>query len=185
MYRTKRGDGFYAYVQAVRNREDTGIARWLVCCIDKYKSNSYQMYYLIYISTAEKGVGEGEMHDILTASVKNNERNDLSGLLVYNDGAFIQMLEGKKEEVTSTFDKIKADKRHFEVKVLSQGASDKRYFPNWRMALEVTHEKTFRELEAFENLEEANDFLDGITDNQSGIRLLKYFYESIGAKKYN
>ncbi len=141
------------------------------------------MYYLIYISAAKLGVDEVEMHEILTESVRNNELHELTGLLVYNDGMFIQMLEGGRTSVELIYEKIKKDVRHFDVRTLSDGNSTKRHFPNWRMALGVTHEKTFRQLEAFENLEEASDFLQGIPDDHIGIRLLRYFYESEIKKK--
>ena len=96
---------------------------------------------------------------------------------------FIQMLEGEKIAVETTYEKIKKDTRHFDVRTLSNGNSTKRYFPNWCMALEVTHEKTFRQLDAFENLKEASDFLQGIPDDHIRIRLLRYFYETVGKKK--
>lgn len=141
------------------------------------------MYYLIYISAAESGVGEVEMHDILTEAIRNNETYNVTGLLVYDDGIFIQMLEGEKADVEFIYEKIKTDEGHFDVRILSKGPSIRRYFPDWRMALEVTHEKTFRQLNAFENLTEASDFLQGLTDDHIGIRLLRYFYESVGKAK--
>lgn len=141
------------------------------------------MYYLIYTSAAEPGVREIEMHDILTEAIRNNELRNLTGLLVYDDGMFIQMLEGEKEDVEFIFEKIKKDERHFDVRTLSSGLSQMRHFPDWRMALEVTHEKTFRQLEAYEGLNEASDFLQGITEDHIGIRLLRYFYESVGKDK--
>lgn len=141
------------------------------------------MYYLIYISAAKAGVGEVEMHDILTEAILNNELHNLTGLLVYNDAMFIQMLEGEKKDVEFIYEKIKKDERHFDVRILSSGPSVQRYFPHWRMALEVTLEKTFRQLEAFESLNEASNFLEGIPDDHIGIRLLRYFYESVGKEK--
>ena len=141
------------------------------------------MYYLIYISAAKPGVDEVEMHEILTVAVKNNEAHDVTGLLVYHDGMFIQMLEGEKQDVELIFEKIQKDERHFDIRTLSKGTSEKRHFPNWRMALEVTHEKTFRQLEAFEGLKEGSDFLDGLEDNQIGIRLLRYFYTSVEGER--
>ncbi len=136
------------------------------------------MYYLIYISTAIDGVDEEELHDILEKSVRNNELHGITGLLIFNSGMFIQMLEGNREAVHMIYDKIKADDRHTKISTLMNGESDKRFFPNWRMALKVTFEKTFRQMEAYESLGEGSDFLNGIKDEHVGIRLLRYFYES-------
>ena len=41
------------------------------------------MYFLIYNSTVADGVGEVDLHDILTTSVERNEKLDVTGLLVY------------------------------------------------------------------------------------------------------
>lgn len=135
------------------------------------------MFYLIYTSTILDHTSEVELYDILESSIRNNTEKDITGLLIYNDGMFIQMLEGGREEVNSIYRKILDDKRHYNITTLLSGETSKRHFPHWRMALEVTHEKTFRQLEAFESLQEANDFLEGMHDDDASIRLLRYFYK--------
>ena len=43
------------------------------------------------------------------------------------------MLEGSKEKVLKTFEKISVDDRHVEVEVLIQRTARNRLFPNWAM----------------------------------------------------
>lgn len=135
------------------------------------------MYFLVYSSTVADDVGEVELHDILTVAVKRNEELDVTGLLILNDGTFIQLLEGDADNVHEIYDSIKKDDRHFKVTTLYKGETDKRYFPDWRMAFEATLEKTFRQMKEYENLEEASDFLKNADYSHQGLRLLRYFYE--------
>lgn len=65
----------------------------------------------------------------------NNPSLDITGMLVYNGGNFIQALEGPKESVTQLFEKISKDERHRNVLVLLSGGIDKREFPDWAMKI--------------------------------------------------
>ena len=134
------------------------------------------MYYLIYTSTAEPEVDEVELYDILNRSVKNNKELDITGMLVYHDGSFIQLLEGDRERVHSIYRKIKNDARHRNVIKLSSGEHEDRCFPNWSMALEVVHEKTFSEISAFRSLDSSDLFFDELNQNHVGLKLIRYFY---------
>lgn len=135
------------------------------------------MYYLIYTSNALPTTGETEQYDILTKSVKNNTELDLTGLLIYHNGTFIQMLEGPRDNVHKIYETIKKDERHDQVQTLISGTVEKRQFPDWRMALEVTHKRTFAEVDAYQSFLDSSQFLEGIQHDHIGVRLLKYFYE--------
>ena len=49
---------------------------------------------LVYVSNAKYGLGDRDMESILAASRRNNRALDVTGLLIYADGVFIQVLEG-------------------------------------------------------------------------------------------
>ena len=134
------------------------------------------MYYLVYSSTAQEGLNEVELHEILSASARNNEPLDITGMLLFHKNTFIQMLEGPKENVLDLFNKIKKDGRHHGVLTLYEGETDHRFFPHWRMAFEAVMEKTFREMTEYENLNEASDFLEASQDEHQGLKVLRYFY---------
>ena len=135
------------------------------------------MYYLIYTSTARSETDEVELYDILTTSVKKNEKFNITGLLIYHEGSFIQMLEGDQENVDDIYDSIKVDNRHHNVIKLISGQSEKRYFPDWSMALKVTHKKTFLEIKSYKSIIDSSKFLQGIQNDHIGLQLLRFFYE--------
>ena len=51
------------------------------------------MRRIIYLSTSSVILPEDEVQDILKISRANNTRDGVSGLLVYHDGSFFQVLE--------------------------------------------------------------------------------------------
>lgn len=97
-------------------------------------------------------------------------------LILYND-TFIQMLEGEEEDVLNTYERIAKDDRHDSVLKLFEGYTDKRHFPDWKMALEVVDEDYFREIDAYESLSEGDKFLQNVDDDHIGLKMLRFFYE--------
>ncbi len=135
------------------------------------------MYYLIYSSKESESTTELELKQIMEQSEKNNKRQNITGLLIYFHGTFIQMLEGTEKDVLETFGRIENDPRHEQIIKLFSGETDKRHFPNWKMALQVVDEETFRKIESYESLSEGDLFLQHMTDDNLGLKMLRYFYE--------
>jgi hypothetical protein len=134
------------------------------------------MYYLIYTSTAIVPPTEADMAQILLSSDRNNGRNGITGLLLYHLGSYVQLLEGDEAIVTATFNRIARDPRHYGIRKLGFGNSDKRYFPDWRMAFEPVDDDTVARAEAM-GLEEAGDFIQHTDGEHLGIKLLRLFYQ--------
>ena len=94
------------------------------------------MLSLIYVSTSVKLLNDEELLDILKISRENNSSKDVTGLLLYKGGNFMQVLEGPDEAVEALYEKIKADPRHKDVNVLSREQISARQFPAWEMAFQ-------------------------------------------------
>lgn len=97
-----------------------------------------ELYRLVYASKNLLKGSEAEMTasitQILAASQRNNAESDVTGALMFNAGAFAQVLEGPRREVEETFERIQCDDRHGDVTVLQCGPTEKRGFANWSMA---------------------------------------------------
>ena len=89
---------------------------------------------LVYVSNAKFGLENRDMGSILAASRRNNPAADLTGLLIYADGVFIQILEGPELAVGELYEKISEDTRHNDVVVISDQNRDDRTFTKWAMA---------------------------------------------------
>jgi hypothetical protein len=91
------------------------------------------MYYFVYLSIASNWPDEAELKSILATSRHNNHANNITGILLYGDGRFIQVLEGDKEQIQETYLKIHQDHRHTDLTPISTGDIKERNFPNWSM----------------------------------------------------
>ncbi|MBK8783991.1 MAG: BLUF domain-containing protein [Anaerolineales bacterium] len=92
------------------------------------------MISLIYVSTATHLLSKEELLDILRVSRRNNEVGPVTGLLLYLDGNFMQVLEGPEEAVMDIFGKIEKDIRHTNIIVILKDPIAEREFSEWSMA---------------------------------------------------
>jgi hypothetical protein len=92
------------------------------------------VYHIIYASSAVVRLSQNQLLDLLKISRVNNEARSLSGMLLYRDGLYLQLLEGSRDEITKLLIKLRKDPRHTDIRVLRQGELRKRLFPEWSMA---------------------------------------------------
>ena len=91
------------------------------------------MHRIIYISSAPRQMTAPELAALLAQSRRNNAARGLTGLLLYHDGSFLQILEGEEPALSECFDRIARDPRHRQLIVLWRGAAEARVFPEWQM----------------------------------------------------
>lgn len=87
---------------------------------------------LIYASLPF-GYDELSLTGILSAARRNNARDCITGCLVCREDLFLQLLEGPREAVIATYERILRDDRHANIVTLSSGDIESRLFPDWRM----------------------------------------------------
>ena len=92
------------------------------------------MYRLIYISTASDALTAADIDDIVETAVRNNEPQNLTGVLVYNGLNFLQVLEGSRAHVENVYNRILLDTRHVSVTTVLAEAVEIRIFSSWHMA---------------------------------------------------
>lgn len=92
------------------------------------------MISLVYVSSAVKLMTVKALDELLETSRANNKRLDITGMLLYKDGDFMQALEGPDEDVLSLYEKIIRDERHTGSIKLLQRRIEQREFGGWAMA---------------------------------------------------
>ncbi len=70
---------------------------------------------------------------ILAKSRKNNAHLQIVGGLLFGEGYFLQCLEGEADAVQTLYNKIKVDRRHRDVTLLSKASITSRSFGAWSM----------------------------------------------------
>jgi len=87
---------------------------------------------LIYASRPF-GYDDLTLASILLQARDNNARNGITGCLICREDLFLQILEGPRDLVTSTFSRILRDERHVDVVNLLSSEIHGRLFPEWSM----------------------------------------------------
>lgn len=125
--------------------------------------------HLIYISFRDKNCTEEDISNILKSCQANNKHDDITGVLLYSDIKFLQYLEGDYEKILSLFNKIKEDKRHSNVVMLTSFPIKERAFPSWQMGSKFIN---FENIDFRTDISETDqntfkDVLSGKTNNQA------------------
>ncbi|MFK7815504.1 MAG: BLUF domain-containing protein [Gammaproteobacteria bacterium] len=104
------------------------------------------MKQLTYVSSASDKMNEEQLINLLDRARTYNQQHGITGLLLYQEGNIIQVIEGGDSEVDTLFDKIKIDTRHKGIIVLLEEEVGKRFFPEWTMGY---HNVTKDHIEGF------------------------------------
>ena len=108
------------------------------------------MKRIIYCSQATYDVAPEELVTLLEISRRNNESAGLSGMLLYSSQSFLQVLEGDPAALATTYDRIRADDRHTNLRLLLEAEVSAPLFPDWTMGFEhVDDEDLADELDGF------------------------------------
>jgi hypothetical protein len=91
------------------------------------------MLQITYSSLACYEFSKAELVGMLNEFRKYNARREITGILFYSRGRFLQLLEGEQIEVLQLFQKISQDLRHRDVCILDVKLP-RRMFPDWSMA---------------------------------------------------
>jgi len=94
------------------------------------------MRQLLYVSNTAQPVSVGDLDDILTASRRNNAQLGITGLLLFIDDGFLQVLEGEESAVREVYARVASDPRHGNATVMLDREIPVRAFPEWSMGFE-------------------------------------------------
>ena len=91
------------------------------------------MYFVLYSSQAKGQPNSQEFAIILEQCLRNNPAKEITGLLLYHDGIFMQFIEGEKENILALYEVIRQDLRHEHVKTIAEGEQEGRKLSDWAM----------------------------------------------------
>jgi hypothetical protein len=131
--------------------------------------NEEKVYHLSYVSTGCDCLKFEDIKAILESSNANNKSSSITGILVYCNKHFFQILEGNKEDVVELFEKISIDHRHDGVIKIQEGFIDERIFDSWNMAFK-SYNKELKALDNF-NTEEFYTYINQKLKNGKDVSL--------------
>ncbi len=92
---------------------------------------------LIYVSSAVKSLTLDEILYLLNRARERNAEYDITGVLLHNDGNFMQYLEGPKGNLDIIYKIIQEDDKHRGIILISREPIEERQFGDWSMAFQT------------------------------------------------
>jgi hypothetical protein len=94
------------------------------------------LHNVVYCSSATAGVDDAAVQRIIATARRWNPEHGVTGMLVFGSGIFFQWLEGPRDNVTALMSRLRTDRRHDNIVLLSEGEEVReRLFPDWDMEL--------------------------------------------------
>jgi hypothetical protein len=100
------------------------------------------VFQTVYLSEAVNPLDRSRLEALLAQARLKNHRLGLTGLLLYHEGKFMQLLEGDRGVVQQVMASIRQDPRHRRVVSLLEHQTHEREFAEWSMALRTFDDST-------------------------------------------
>lgn len=89
--------------------------------------------HVIYTSVAARPFSTPELLDLLDRARRHNEQAGLTGMLLYAEGNFFQVLEGEAQVIEALYGRIQRDPRHAHMTRIIHEPIPERAFADWTM----------------------------------------------------
>ena len=99
------------------------------------------MFTICYVSSAHSNLSEIELNKLFTTTKSNNNNRNITGILLYESGKFLQVLEGEEIELQKLFENIKEDSRHNNIFVILKQKCNRRIFENYESRFSIVKSK--------------------------------------------
>lgn len=90
---------------------------------------------LTYKSLATTNPTPADLKAMVSKARARNRELGITGMLLFEDGCFLQTLEGPPDQLDMVWDSIKRDPRHRDIQVLSEHVVNNRLFSAWDLML--------------------------------------------------
>ena len=96
-------------------------------------SQTAPLLRLLYTSQATREMSFDRVLTIVAKSRSANKARNIKGIMLYDRGVFLQVLEGPEDAVHALYASISRDARHHGLKVLMEEKTTTRLFNGWSM----------------------------------------------------
>jgi hypothetical protein len=120
------------------------------------------LIHCIYTSAATSALTSDELVALLQRVRALNQAHGITGMLLYSEHNFFQVLEGPSEVVDHTYARIALDQRHTRVTQIIREAITQRSFADWTMGFAEMDSRDLREIDGLNDFFAARSCLDAL-----------------------
>jgi len=117
------------------------------------------LIHVIYASAAARPFTDAELAELLSRARAKNASLDVTGMLLYSEGSFLQVLEGEEPTIRALYRTIAADDRHGRMIKLIEEPISARAFADWSMSFTAMSVEELRDLPGLSDVLEGGEDL--------------------------
>ena len=107
------------------------------------------MHHLIYLSQATRPLSANALTCLVEQARQANERQHITGALVYGNKRFIHILEGEQAVIGEAYARIGQDPRHMHLCKVAEYPVAARRFAEWPLAFQALSAAQFAHLAGY------------------------------------
>ena len=134
------------------------------------------LYRIVYLSSATNLFDKPALLDLLRKAREKNQILGVTGMLLYKDGDFMQLLEGERATVKALYRTIAGDSRHSGTTLILEEDAPERLFSDWSMGFRDLSDPDVQATPGFSQFMNSRRVADGFGDNPAAsLELLRLF----------
>ena len=112
------------------------------------------MIQVSYISAATEPFSTPELLGLLQTCRESNAGNGITGMLLYGNATFLQVLEGEDQVIDDLIAKIRKDPRHTNMQILHRLSIERRQYSDWSMGFKRISDKELQQVAGLRDFSE-------------------------------
>ncbi|GAB5399160.1 MAG: hypothetical protein Aureis2KO_07450 [Aureisphaera sp.] len=96
---------------------------------------------IVYVSRAVSTISENDLQTLFKSTELNNSDLEITGILLYSEQTFLQVLEGEYPIISSLYETIAEDPRHEHLVKLVDTEKGNRIFEKYKTGFSIITEK--------------------------------------------
>ena len=112
------------------------------------------MIQLSYISSATHPMSAEDLNQLLAECRSYNAAHGITGMLLYANSTFLQVLEGEEDAIDEVLERIRNDPRHTDLHLLGRKQIEQREYSAWSMGLQKISTRQLKKIEGLQDLSE-------------------------------
>ena len=102
------------------------------------------LHTICYVSTADSTITNDNVQVVFDGVIEKNLSRSITGILLYSQGNFMQIMEGEPDGLFKLYDSIKEDPRHHHVIEILSSPINHRIFENYQTGFSIVNDPQSR-----------------------------------------
>lgn len=134
------------------------------------------MIQVSYVSRSNAPMSAADLLALLHECRSKNKRRQVTGLLLYGNGTFLQTIEGEEDVIDRLLDSICKDERHAEIQMLTRREIPERQYSDWSMGFDEISDESLKDVEGLRNFGAVDFTFENLSGNAAVVDSLLQHY---------